>query len=119
MSLSLSCLFFSCVAQFVKFSIFFVSGMVSKSALISEVAKTLSLSTEEAKKRVGFVLDGIKHALQKDKEFRLVGFGTFSVKDVPEREGRHPKTGKLVSFAASKRIVFRPGKELIDLVKAG
>ena len=47
---------------------------------------------------------------------QLVGFGTFEVKERPEREGRNPATGATIKIAAAKRPVFTAGKALRDKV---
>ena len=47
----------------------------------------------------------------------LLGFGTFSVKDRPERKGHNPATGESITIAASKSVVFKAGKALKDKVK--
>ena len=43
---------------------------------------------------------------------RLGGFGSLEVKDRPARTGRNPATGAAIQIAASRKIAFRPAKEL-------
>jgi DNA-binding protein HU-beta len=40
------------------------------------------------------------------------GLGILEVKDRPARTGRNPATGASIQIAASKKIAFRPSKEL-------
>ena len=42
------------------------------------------------------------------------GFGTFVAETRQERQGRNPRTGDVITIAASKVVRFRPGKMLKD-----
>ena len=42
--------------------------------------------------------------------------GILQVRDRPARMGRNPATGAAVKIAASKKIAFRPSKELKEAV---
>ena len=44
----------------------------------------------------------------------LTGFGTFVAETRQERQGRNPRTGDVITIAASKVVRFRPGKMLKD-----
>ncbi len=50
--------------------------------------------------------------LQAGDKLRLNGLGILEVKDRPARTGRNPATGETVQIAASKKIAFRPAKDL-------
>jgi DNA-binding protein HU-beta len=56
-----------------------------------------------------------KHLTQGDK-IRLTGLGILQVRARPARMGRNPATGESIQIAASKKIAFRPAKELKDTV---
>ena len=45
---------------------------------------------------------------------RIVGLGTFSIVERPERECRNPKTGEKFIAPASKSIKFKASKKLKD-----
>jgi DNA-binding protein HU-beta len=47
----------------------------------------------------------------------LAGFGTFTVTDRKEREGRNPQTGEPIKIGATKVVKFKPGKSLKDTIK--
>lgn len=44
--------------------------------------------------------------------WRFIDLGFLEVKDYPARTGRDPATGETVQIAASKKIAFRPAKDL-------
>ncbi len=50
--------------------------------------------------------------LKAGARLRLGGFGSLEVKDRPARTGRNPATGAAIQIAASRKIAFRPAKEL-------
>jgi DNA-binding protein HU-beta len=58
----------------------------------------------------------IETTLKAGDAITLVGFGTFAVKDRPERKGRNPQTGQEITIAAAKVPSFKPGKGLKDAV---
>ena len=58
------------------------------------------------------MLDGIAKSLKKGDEVRLVGFGTFSVRERAAGKGRNPATGKEIKIAASKNARFKAGAAL-------
>ena len=51
-------------------------------------------------------------SLKKGEEVRLVGFGTFSVRERAAGKGRNPATGKEIKIAASKNARFKAGAAL-------
>lgn len=87
-----------------------------KPALVSHIATEMSVSKAKAKKFVEAMFSGITKALKEEKEARFAGFGAFVVKEVGERQGRNPRTGKPLHLPAIKRITFRAGKELKERV---
>jgi DNA-binding protein HU-beta len=56
-----------------------------------------------------------KHLAKGDK-IRLTGLGILQVRAIPARMGRNPATGESIEIAASKKIAFRPAKELKESV---
>ena len=54
--------------------------------------------------------------LKKGDKVRLTGLGILQVRARPARMGRNPATGEAINIAASKKIAFRPAKELKETV---
>ena len=50
--------------------------------------------------------------LKSGDRLRIGGLGILEVKSRPERNGRNPATGEPITIKASKKIAFRPAKEL-------
>ena len=54
--------------------------------------------------------------LKKGDKVRLTGLGILQVRSRPARMGRNPATGEAIKIKASKKIAFRPAKELKESV---
>ena len=89
---------------------------MNKSELINAVAEKAALSKKDSEAAVTAALDAITAALADGDEVRLVGFGTFEVKEREARMGRNPKTKEPIPIAASKVPTFKPGKAFKDAV---
>lgn len=82
--------------------------------LAKGVAAATGTSEADAKKAITAVFDQIAAAAAKGEEVSINGFGKFTVKDRPEREGRNPATGATMTIAASKKVSFTAAKGLKD-----
>ena len=85
--------------------------------LIAAVATEAGLSKKDAEKAVNTMLATITEELKKGEKVSLVGFGTFEVRERPERQGRNPQTKEPMTIAASKLPAFKAGKALKDAVQ--
>ena len=85
---------------------------------IGELAKGVATATgsseADAKKAINAVFDQIADAAGKGEEVSINGFGKFTVKDRPERQGRNPSNGEAITIAASKKVTFTAAKGLKD-----
>lgn len=82
--------------------------------LAKGVAAATGTSEADAKKAITAVFDQIAAAAAKGEDISINGFGKFTVKDRPEREGRNPSTGEAMTIAASKKVAFTAAKGLKD-----
>ena len=67
---------------------------MNKTELVEIVAAKTSTSKKAAEAAVSAVLDAISEALVEGEKVQLIGFGTFEVKSVAEKEGRNPQTAR-------------------------
>ena len=84
------------------------------SELAKGVAATAGSSEADAKAAITAVFDQIASAAAKGEEVSIPGFGKFAVKDRPERQGRNPATGEVMTITASKKVSFTAAKGLKD-----
>ena len=89
---------------------------MNKAELIEKVAYQCRMTKKDTALVLSALTDEITKALSQGEKVQLVGFGTFEVKERPEREGRNPATGATIKIAAAKRPVFTAGKALRDKV---
>jgi len=87
---------------------------MNKLELVEHIATTAELTKVSAASALEAMLDGIEKTLRKGEEVRLVGFGTFSVRERAAGKGRNPATGKEIKIAASRNARFKPGAKLKD-----
>mgnify|MGYP003157466437 CR=1 FL=1 len=89
---------------------------MNKTELIAAAAEKAGLSKKDTEAVITATLASITEALQNDDKVTLVGFGTFEVRERPERKGRNPQTGAEITIEASKLPAFKAGKALKDAV---
>ena len=94
------------------------NNIMTKTDLVNVVAAEAQISKKDADAAVAAVFSAITNALKEGDKVQLIGFGTFEVKDVAEREGRNPKTGETITIAAAKKPAFSASKALKDEVNA-
>ena len=90
---------------------------MTKVELIASVAAEAGMSKKAAEKAVNAALAAIPEELKNGGKVSLVGFGTFEVRERPERQGRNPQTKEPMTIAASKLPAFKAGKALKDAVQ--
>ena len=69
-------------------------------------------SRAEAERALEAIVETLTADLAAGGSTTLRGFGTFKVKDVKERRGRNPATGKPLVVKAHRAVRFSPGKDL-------
>ena len=87
---------------------------MNKADLTKLIADKADISNASAARALDAALDGIAAALAGGDQVALLGFGTFTVKNRAERQGRNPQTGETMTIAASRMAGFKPGKGLRD-----
>lgn len=92
---------------------------MTKKELLQKLAKRTELSLAVNEKLLNSLTDIIQEELAAGEKIQLVGFGTFEVKNRPERMGRNPKTGAQQVIEAKNLPVFKAGKTLKDAVNQG
>ena len=90
---------------------------MTKLDLINLLAERFEfLSLKDTKIIVDVVFDSMTEALAKGDRIDIRGFGSFTIKERIEREGRNPKTGESVQIPAKRKIHFKLGGELKDRI---
>lgn len=91
---------------------------MNKKEMITAIAEKMDTTKKASAEILDAVIEVITETLAAGQEVKITGFGTFSVVERPEREGRNPMTGETIRIAASKAPKFKAGKSLKDAVNA-
>lgn len=90
---------------------------LTKATIIENLHDKLGISRNEIHEVIDNFFEEVKDGLGADKIIELRGFGTFEIRTRKGREkARNPKTGNMVSVQSHGVAVFRPGKEIKDMV---
>ncbi|MDE6811734.1 MAG: HU family DNA-binding protein [Muribaculaceae bacterium] len=85
---------------------------MNKTDLINEIAAKANLNKVDAKAALNATLESIAQALVNDDKVQLIGFGTFSMQEKPERTGINPRTKEQIKIPARKVCKFKPADTL-------
>ena len=87
---------------------------------LKQIAGALAEKHELPKKQSEQMLNDLvallTQHLKKGDRVRMAGFGILTVRKRPARMGRNPATGEAIKIKASKKVAFRPAKELKESV---
>ncbi len=74
------------------------------------------------KKDISEIVDKVfnimKESLEKDKELKIKGFGTWKVKEKKERKGRNPQTGETIIIPPRKVVSFKVSRILKEKINS-
>ena len=87
---------------------------MTKTDLIAQVAANTEMSKKDAERAVSAMFEALGKAMAEGEKITISGFGTFEVRERAERQGINPRTREPITIAASRSIVFKPGKSLKD-----
>lgn len=90
---------------------------LTKAEIVEKIHNSLDLNRQDVQQILDSFFDEIKRALKDGQVIELRGFGTFEVRIRKGKErARNPKTGEFVSVDEHGVAIFRPGKELKEMV---
>jgi DNA-binding protein HU-beta len=80
------------------------------------LAEENALSKKQAEQILGELVGNIVKHLKKGERIRIGGLGILQVRKRAARMGRNPGTGEPIQIKASKKVAFRPSKELKEAI---
>lgn len=87
---------------------------MSKVELVEFIAAKAGLTKADAGRALDAAIEGVTSGLKKQGKVTLVGFGTFSAKKRPARDGINPLTKAPLHIPAKKVATFKAGSKLKD-----
>jgi DNA-binding protein HU-beta len=89
-----------------------VQATVTLKHLAERFGESHTMPKKQAEGILIDIVDMLVTHLKAGDRLRINGLGILEVKNRPARTGRNPATGASIQIAASKKIAFRPSKEL-------
>ena len=89
---------------------------VTKMELANLLFDELGLNKREAKEFVELFFEEIRSALENGDNVKFSGFGSFSVRDKPQRPGRNPRTGEEIPVSARRVVTYKASQRIKDRV---
>lgn len=83
---------------------------IGKKEFYQKVAEHAKFDSQWVPEVCNGFIDALMDCLKNRDEVSIPGFGTFSLRYYPEREGKNPQTGEPITIAASYSPVFKAGK---------
>lgn len=90
---------------------------INKTDLINALAEKKSYKKYAIKNAIDDIFEEIAEALVRGDKVSIRGFGTFEPKMFQSHPVVHPGTGERIMVESYKNVVFRPGDELIRMVR--
>lgn len=90
---------------------------MTKAEIVAAMAKASGSTKTAAEKALNSLISSVRDALKKGRRVTLVGFGTFAVGRRAARNGRNPRTGKIIKIPAAKVPRFKASRALKTAVK--
>jgi integration host factor subunit beta len=93
-----------------------MSLTLTKSELIELISNKIKLPKGKAEQLVNCIFDSMVDSLKRGEGIEIRGFGSFTVREYKQYEGRNPRTGSPVHVAPKRLPFFKVGKELRERV---
>ncbi|MCH7782585.1 integration host factor subunit beta [candidate division KSB1 bacterium] len=89
---------------------------MTKAEVVSIIANATGLTKVETEAVVNGFITTIRDSLKEGKGIEIRGFGTFKVREKKPRIARNPRTGEKVNIPKKFVPVFKPSKELKNII---
>lgn len=89
---------------------------MNKAELIRAISLDTGMTKVDTARAVNGFLRVIQNAIKANQEVALVGFGSFSVRNMGVRVGRNFRTKSLINIPPRKSVRFKPGKALKNAI---
>lgn len=83
---------------------------------VQSVSTEARLNYKQSQEVIEAVFTAIAKGLVAGEKISIAGFGTFSIKERPERQGINPSTKEKIVIPAKRVVVFKPAKNIKEQV---
>ena len=88
------------------------STVIGKDELIHQIAARAGTNLTETNRVIDAFTEVVREDVAKGKEVRLMGFGTWNLRDVAPRKVKSIRGGQQITIPAGKRVGFSVGAVL-------
>jgi DNA-binding protein HU-beta len=92
------------------------ASTVMLKGIFEQLVEGHQLPKKLAQNLLAGMVESVTMHLKQGNRIRIGGLGTLEVRQRDARTGRNPATGEAMQIAASKKVAFRPAKELKEAV---
>jgi DNA-binding protein HU-beta len=93
-----------------------MTSTIMMKGIFEQLAETYQLPKKLGQDFLAGMVETITNHLKQGDRIRINGLGTLEVRKREARTGRNPATGEALQIAASRKVAFRPAKELKEAV---
>ena len=90
--------------------------VITMKQLAGTLSESRNVPRREAAGLVAALVETVVAHVKDGAKVRIAGLGVLEVKDRPARMARNPATGEQVHVAASRKVAFRPAKNLKESI---
>ena len=92
------------------------AAVISLKQMAAALAESQNMPKVQVEAMLGGFVQSLAGHLQQGSKIRIPGLGIFQVSARAARMGRNPATGEPMQIKASKKLAFRPAKELKEAI---
>ncbi len=89
---------------------------LTKAHIAEILSEQYGFTKRQARHLVDSFFDELRSSLERGEAVKLSGFGSFTLRDKPQRPGRNPKTGEEIAITARRVVTFHTSQKLRELV---
>jgi integration host factor subunit alpha len=89
---------------------------LTKAHIAEILSEQYGFTKRQARQLVDSFFDELRSCLERGETVKLSGFGSFTLRDKPERPGRNPKTGQEIAITARRVVTFHTSQKLREKV---
>jgi DNA-binding protein HU-beta len=93
------------------------ANIVKREHLAQKMVEKFNLTKRDSLEILNWLTEEITKNLQNGYQVKLVGLGTFKVRERKARTALNPKTGERINVPATRVPRFTPAKDLKEAVK--
>ena len=88
------------------------TSTITRRQLAASLASDYQITKKMGHELLDDLVNQITRHLKRGEKIRIAGLGILQVRKRAARMGRNPATGEAIKIKASKKVAFRPSKDL-------